>query len=102
MLSHYDGAPLDPNTAATPVKIVQRAGLESPFHDNRHAFATLMMSFGVNPKVVSGMPGYSTIATTMDTYSHVSLDLQREAAQVLQDGPKKYQAPDGALEAPVR
>ena len=102
VFSHYDGSPLDPSTVShTCKKIVKRAGLESRFHDNRHAFATLMMSFGVNPKVVSEMLGHSTIATTMDTYSHVSLDLQREAAQVLQDGLKKYQAPEGVIEVSV-
>ena len=49
--------------------------------DNRHAFATLMMSFGVNPKVVSEMLGHSTIATTMDIYSHVLPGMQEEAAR---------------------
>jgi predicted metal-dependent hydrolase len=37
------------------------------------------------------MPGYSTIATTMDIYSHVPLELQRDAARTLQEGLKKYQ-----------
>ena len=48
--------------------------------------ATLMMSFGVNPKVVGEMLGHSTIATTMDIYSHVPLGLQRDAARTLQEG----------------
>ena len=97
VFAHHDGSPLDPSTVShTPKKIVRRAGLESRLHDDRHAFATLMMSSGVNPKVVSEMLGHSTIATTMDTYSHVSLDLQREAAQVLQEGLRKYQIPKTA------
>jgi site-specific recombinase XerD len=79
VFAHYDGSPLSPGTVShTSKKIVKRAGLESRLQDNRHAFATLMMSFGVNPKVVSEMLGHSTIATTMDIYSHVPLGLQRE------------------------
>jgi integrase len=100
--SHFDGSPLDPSTVShTCKKIVTRAGLESRLHDNRHAFATLMMSFGVNPKVVSEMLGHSTIATTMDTYSHVSLGLQRDAAKALQNGMEKYRMPDTVLEPSV-
>ena len=47
-----------------------------------HAFATLMMRFGVNPKVVGEMMGHST----MDIYSHVHLELQRDAVSTLQGG----------------
>ena len=92
VFGHSDGSPLDPDTVShISKKIVKRAGLESRLHDNRHAFATLMMSFGVNPKVVSEMLGHSTIATTMDIYSHVPLGLQREAVRTLQEGLKRYQ-----------
>ena len=95
VFAHSDGSPLDPGTVShTSKKIVTKAGLESRLHDNRHAFATLMMSFGVNPKVVGEMLGHSTIATTMDIYSHVPLGLQRDAARTLQEGLKKYQNPE--------
>ena len=88
MLGH-----LDPGTVShISKKIVKKAGLETRLHDSRHAFATLMMSFGVNSKVVSEMLGHSTIATTMDIYSHVPLGLQREAVQTSQEGLKRYQA----------
>jgi len=90
VFAHHDGSPLDPSTVShTSKKIVRRAGLESRLHDDRHAFATLMMSFDVNPKVVSEMLGHSTIATTMDIYSHVPLGLQKEAALILQEGLKR-------------
>ena len=95
VFAHADGSPLDPGTVShTSKKIVKKAGLESRLHDNRHLFATLMMSFGVNPKVVGEMLGHSTIATTMDIYSHVPLGLQRDAARNLQEGLKKYQDPE--------
>ena len=53
------------------------------FHDLRHASATLLLSQGVHPKVAQERLGHSTIAVTMDTYSHVLPDMQRQAASKL-------------------
>ena len=47
---------------------------------NRHARATLALPAGVNPKVGRERLGHSTIAVTMDTYSHVSPGMKEEAA----------------------
>jgi len=38
------------------------------------------LTAGVNPKVVRECLGHSTIAVTMDTYSHVLPGMQEEAA----------------------
>lgn len=40
------------------------------FHDLRHTAATLMLTAGVNPKVVSEMLGHTSVAITLDRYSH--------------------------------
>ena len=53
------------------------------FHDLRHTAATLMVKAGVNPKVVSERLGHATVSLTLDTYSHVLPDLQRDAAMAL-------------------
>jgi integrase len=55
------------------------------FHDLRHTAATLMLSRGVHPKIVSEMLGHSTVAITLDLYSHVTPTMQREAASVMND-----------------
>ena len=47
-------------------------------YDLRHTFATLMLEQGENPKVVQEALGHSRIAHTMDTYSHVSPNIQRD------------------------
>ena len=47
------------------------------------AHATLLLSAGVHPKVVSERLGHSNIAITMDTYSHVIPGLQEEAVLTL-------------------
>ena len=54
------------------------------FHDLRHGAASLLLSQGVHPRVVMEMLGHSTITLTMNTYSHVIPDLQREAAEKME------------------
>ena len=64
--------------------LVARVSLEGVrFHDLRHTMATLALGAGVHVKVISERLGHSTTQITLDTYSHVSPDLQREAAEVL-------------------
>lgn len=55
------------------------------FHDLRHTCATLLLIKNVNPKVVSEMLGHSSIAITLDTYSHVLPNMQSEAAIAMED-----------------
>jgi integrase len=49
------------------------------FHDLRHSHATQLLSAGVHPKIVQERLGHSTIAITMDLYSHVSETMQSDA-----------------------
>jgi integrase len=53
------------------------------FHDLRHTAATLLLLQGINPKVVSEKLGHSTVSMTLDSYSHVVPDMQRDAAAAL-------------------
>jgi integrase len=50
-------------------------------HDLRHTAATYLLTRGVNPKVVQELLGHSTVTLTLDTYSHVSPTLHRDAAK---------------------
>ena len=52
-------------------------------HDLRHSAATLMLQAGINVKVISERLGHATVSITLDTYSHVLPDMQREAAAAL-------------------
>jgi integrase len=62
-------------------RLLKQAGLPRiRFHDGRHTIATLMLELGEAPKTVQTMLGHTTIATTLDIYSHVSLDLERKAS----------------------
>jgi integrase len=53
-------------------------------HYLRHTCATLLVSKGTHPKIVQEMLGHSNITQTMDTYSHVLLDMQDEAVSVME------------------
>jgi integrase len=65
-------------------RALTRAGLPTiRFHDLRHSAATLMLSRGVHPKMASEMLGHSTIAITLDLYSHVTANMQRQAADAI-------------------
>lgn len=50
------------------------------FHSLRHTAASLLLAQGTHPRVVMEMLGHSTIALTMNTYSHVVPALERDAA----------------------
>jgi len=66
--------------------LLKRAGLpDIRFHDLRHTCATLLLTKGVHPKVVSEMLGHSSIAITLDTYSHVIPGLGDLAASAMED-----------------
>jgi integrase len=49
-------------------------------HDLRHTHATAMLKAGVHGKIVQERLGHSTIAITLDIYSHVVEGMQEEAA----------------------
>jgi len=51
--------------------------------DLRHTCATLLFQAEVHPKVVQEMLGHSSIAITLDIYSHVVPSMQGEAARRL-------------------
>ncbi len=55
------------------------------FHDLRHSAATILISMGVNSKVVQERLGHSTISITLGVYGHVTESMQRDAMQKLDE-----------------
>jgi integrase len=76
------GGPMDPNNLGRHFRaLCDRAGIgRIRLHDLRHTCASLLLAQNVHPRVVMEPFGHSGIAITMDTYSHVLPELQREAA----------------------
>ena len=66
--------------------ILKKAGLPETIrlYDLRHTCATLLLSAGENPKVVSERLGHASIILTLDTYSHILPDMQQGAANKLE------------------
>lgn len=53
------------------------------FHDLRHTHATLLLEAGVPIKTVSDRLGHANIGITADVYQHISGDMRRAAADVI-------------------
>ena len=65
--------------------LLREAGLPKiRLYDLRHTFATLALTVGVAPKVVSEQLGHASAAFTLDTYSHVLPHMQDEAASKME------------------
>jgi len=82
-----DGQPLNPDTLSAGWARHMRKHRLPPvrFHDLRHGHATLMLTQGVHPKVVSERLGHASIGITLDLYSHVLPTLQQQAAQAFDE-----------------
>ena len=50
------------------------------FHDLRHTHATQLLMAGVHPRIAQERLGHSTVALTLDLYSHVTATMQEDAA----------------------
>jgi integrase len=87
VFANIEGKPLDPGVLSHNfARIVKRAGLENVrFHDLRHTFASLMLLKGAKPKVISEALGHSSVAFTMDIYSHIIDGMQQDAMVLLDE-----------------
>jgi integrase len=82
------GSPLNPSNLRNRSfkRIKARSGVREDlrFHDLRHTCATLLLSEGVNVKVVSEQLGHASITITLNTYSHILPDMQDSAADAME------------------
>ena len=79
--------PISPNAAYRHLKtILKRAGLpDIQFHALRHTFSSHAIASGVDPKTLSGILGHTNASFTLDTYAHVTGDMQKRAAGIVGD-----------------
>lgn len=77
--------PMSPSTAYDRLKTLLRyAGLPSiRFHDLRHTFATHALISGVDAKTLSGILGHTNASFTLDTYTHVTTEMQKKASGIV-------------------
>jgi integrase len=84
----WHGGPQEPSTLRLWFQAaLKRAALPTHFrlYDLRHSCASLLMAEGLNPKVVSERLGHSSVAITLDVYSHVLPGMQQEASERLEN-----------------
>ncbi|MED0736727.1 tyrosine-type recombinase/integrase [Aneurinibacillus thermoaerophilus] len=73
-------------------KLTVEAGLPViRFHDLRHTHATIMLKLGEHPKIVSERLGHSNIQMTLNLYSHVTPDMQKDASHRFEEAMKSAQ-----------
>lgn len=71
-------------------KILKATGLEHiRFHDLRHTFATLSLKSGVDVKTLSGALGHYSAGFTLNTYTHATAQMKREAADTIGEAVSK-------------
>lgn len=82
---YHPEEPLNPQSAYTHLKVLLKKA-ELPlirFHDLRHTFATHAIAGGVDAKTLSGILGHTNASFTLDTYTHVTTDMQKNAAKIV-------------------
>ena len=76
---------MNPETAYKKLKVILK-NADLPlirFHDLRHTFATHAMKGGVDAKTLAGILGHTNASFTLDTYTHVTTDMQKNASLVV-------------------
>jgi integrase len=82
VFAREDGSELDPDWVSKRFERLANSARVTGIrlHDLRHTHASLALQAGVHVKVVSERLGHTTVAMTLDTYSHVIPALQEDAA----------------------
>src|SRR5258708_31395229 len=63
-------------------RLLREAGVfHMHFHDLRHSAATILLSMGVNIKVIQQLLGHSVIAITLRVYGHLFPSMKEEAVE---------------------
>ena len=77
--------PTPPSAAYDHLKVLlKQANLpDIRFHDLRHTFATHAIASGVDAKTLSGILGHTNASFTLDTYTHVTSDMQKTASGIV-------------------
>jgi integrase len=90
VITQADGSPLQPRSLTHVVSaFLKEWGVT--LHGLRHSHASHMLASNVHPKIVQERLGHSSIAITMDIYSHLMPNMQEGAASAV----------DGVLRAAI-
>ena len=77
--------PFDAPRVALRFESTSGAGIpDIRFHHLRHTCATLLLSRGHHPKLVQELLGHSSVAMTLDRYSHVLPGMGEQTAAAME------------------
>lgn len=65
-------------------KYRRESGVDYNFHSFRHTHATMLLENGAKPKEIQVRLGHSRLATTMDTYAHVTKKMKKETVDIFE------------------
>jgi integrase len=82
VVTQADGSALQPRSLTHVVSAFLK-DLGITLHGLRHSHASHMLASNVHPKIVQERLGHSSIANTMDVYSHLMPNMQGDAAEAV-------------------
>ena len=87
VFTQLNGKPINPDKASYAFTKLRRAlGLPRvTLHGMRHIHATRFFEKNVHPKIISERLGHSDVRTTMNIYTHAKVEMQAEAARVMDE-----------------
>ena len=95
--------PIDPSYVRKRLQIIlERAGCKRVrFHDLRHTFATMALEKGMDLKTLSTIIGHASTAMSLNTYTHVTNEMQKNAATNIDRGIAKAEVSECVQEEAV-
>ena len=95
--------PLTPGSMLRRLHIIlERAGCKQiRFHDLRHTFTTISLEHGMDSKTLSAIIGHISSRTTLNIYTHITDEMQENAAVSIDQGITKAELPKKRQEEPA-
>ena len=83
-----EGLPRNPSAVRKILdRTLNKAGCKHiRFHDLRHTFATTALANGMDIKTLSAIIGHNSAETTLNIYTHITDEMQRDAANKIEQG----------------
>ena len=80
--------PIDPGYVRKRLQVIlERSGCKRiRFHDLRHTFATISLEHGMDIKTLSAIIGHISSRTTLNIYTHITSEMQENAAVNIDQG----------------
>ena len=80
--------PIDPGQIRKRLhRILKHSGCKDlRFHDLRHTFTTMSLENGMDIKTLSAIIGHASALTTLDVYTHITNEMQENAAEQIDRG----------------